>query len=167
VGEGTWVIVMVNEGGTGHCGLDLPPADHTRDRAARAFLRFARHGGHPPIDTPVRLYLGGWLIDTLPASRAADPRAWRVCPEAGAYAARTCPLSAVDALRDHIGPVAVTSRLPLHPCVHRGSIPGATADRAVTLTPDETLTCVDYVAVQLMVNDVGQVTAVNLVLSEP
>lgn len=37
----------------------------------------------------------------------------------------------------------------------------------MTLTPDEPLGCTDYWAVQLFVNDVGQVVAVNTVLAEP
>ena len=167
VSSGTRITVMVNQGGFGQCGLDLAPAPEHLDRAARAFLRFARHGGVPPIDTPVDLYLGGRLIETIDASRAINPRAWRICPAEGLYAARVCPLSALDVLQDHIGPVAITSQPPQHPCLHQGSAPGAHTTDAVTLTPDENLDCVNYVAVQLLINDVGQVTGVNLVLSEP
>jgi hypothetical protein len=70
---------------------------------------------------------------------------------------------------DWPGPLAITRDPPANVCAHpRPFDPrqiGGVA--AVTLTPDEQLGCASYWAVQLAVNDVGQVVAVNLVLAEP
>ncbi|GGO73941.1 hypothetical protein GCM10012276_20760 [Nocardioides deserti] len=147
-------------------GLDLPPAPAELERVARAFLRFARGRVGPPVDTPVELYLGGRFVRTLPNAEASDRAAWAVCPEGGSYAGRTCPFSAVDRLAG-TPRVAVSSEEPRHPCAHPVPLPGAGPGRSVTLQPDVSLTCVDWFAVQLVVNDVGQVTTVNLVHAEP
>jgi hypothetical protein len=37
----------------------------------------------------------------------------------------------------------------------------------VTLAPDEDLDCTSYWAIQLFVNDVGQIVAANVVWAEP
>ncbi|WP_435747393.1 hypothetical protein [Nocardioides sp. SYSU DS0663] len=159
---GSRVEVEVNLGAMGECGLDLPPAPAQLDRVARLFVRFARGHGTPPVDTPVRLHLGGHHVRTLATEAAGDRSAWRTCPEQGSYAGHSCPLAAVDVLAGHPGPLAVTSRPPEHPCAHPAPLPGA-----ATIQADEQMTCVDYFAVRLLVNDVGQVTAVDLVLAEP
>ena len=145
-------------------GLDLPPAEADLERVARAFLRFARGGVGPPVDTPVELYLGGRFVRMLPNAEAGDRAAWAVCPEGASYAGRTCPFSAVDRLAD-TPRVAVSFEQPRHPCAHPPRMPGAGG--RVTLEPDASLTCVDWFAVQLLVNDVGQVTSVDLVHAEP
>jgi hypothetical protein len=150
--------------------LDLPPADEVAAPVAELFARFARgerppHG--PPVDTPVDLYLGNRYLATLPAARARDPEAWEGCLEGG-YAGRTCPFSWTRPIADYAGSLAITSAAPEHPCAHPGPLPAELeAYHAVTLTPDESLDCTSYWAVQLFVNDVGQVVAANLVWAEP
>lgn len=146
--------------------LHLPPAPAELERVARTFLRFARGRVGPPVDTPVELHLGGRFVRTLANAEAGDRAAWAVCPDGGSYAGRTCPFSAVDRLAGTTR-VAVSSEEPQHPCAHPVPLPGAGPGRSVTLQPDASLTCVDWFAVQLVVNDVGQVTTVNLVHAEP
>ncbi|MDN4172335.1 PASTA domain-containing protein [Nocardioides sp. SOB77] len=163
---GATVTVEVPGKGTGTCGLDLPPAPDDLDRVARAFLRFARGEGTPPVDTPVDLYLGGRFVETLASAETGDRAAWEVCPEGGSYAGATCPFSALELLGE-TPRVAVTSPRPEHPCAHPSPLPGAAAGRSVILQPDEALACPSWFAVQLRVNEVGQVTAVDLVRSEP
>ncbi|MBC9732447.1 PASTA domain-containing protein [Nocardioides marmotae] len=163
---GSRVTVEVSSGGSGVCGLGLPPAPAELDRVARLFLRFARGEGPPPVDTPVDLYLGGRFVETVPTTDTLDRAAWEVCPEGGSYAGATCPFSVLEPLAGSPR-VAVTSRDPQHPCAHPSPLPGAVEGRSVTLQPDEALACPSWFAVQLLVNDVGQVTAVNLVHSEP
>jgi PASTA domain-containing protein len=145
----------------------LPAAPPELRRIAHLFLRFAQGtSGYPPADTPIDLYLGGRRLETIPASRLGDAAAWRTCPEGGTYAGATCPFSAVDALRSYPGTLAITTAAPTHPCAHPTRISGM-AGRSVTLTPREPQDCTSYFAVQLFSNEVGQVTAVNLVLAEP
>lgn len=173
VPTGTAVTLHLNDGGSvpGSCGLGLPRAPRALDRAARSFLAFAR-GESAGLWAPrVELYLGGRLVQRLSAvdaaDNAADPSDWSICP-GQAYAGRGCPFSAVARLRRHVGPVAVTPQPPGHPCVSTGQHLAARGrGHAVTLTPDEGRTCVDYFAVQLLVDRAGRVTGVNLVLAEP
>ncbi|MDF1602406.1 hypothetical protein [Nocardioides sp. YIM 152315] len=136
-----------------------------RERTARLFLRFARgEATSPPIDTPVNLYLGGRLTEVLSNHDAGRREEWRTCPDGGPYAGALCPFSAVDLLSGYDGRIVVTRHPPSHPCAHPAHGPSG---RSVTLTPSGPRTCVDYWAVQLWVNDVGQVTDVNVVLAEP
>jgi hypothetical protein len=168
--RGATVTLDVTGDSGGECGLDLPPADEVAAPVAELFARFARgerppHG--PPVDTPVDLYLGNRYLATLPAARARDPEAWEGCLEGG-YAGRTCPFSWTRPIADYAGRLAITSAAPEHPCAHPGPLPAELeAYHAVTLTPDESLDCTSYWAVQLFVNDVGQVVAANLVWAEP
>jgi PASTA domain-containing protein len=162
---GDTVDVVVNEP-TGECGGELPPAAPDLQRVADAFLRFAAGEiDHPPADTPIGLHLGGHLVTTLATSEIGDRRAWRICPEGGSYAARLCPFSAVEILDAHRRQVVATAQRPQHPCAHpsRPRVGG----RSVTLTPREPQACTSYFAVVLHVNDVGQVTDVDLVWAEP
>jgi hypothetical protein len=170
VAMGSRVTVEVNVGATGECGLELPAAPPELDRVARLFERFARgRSATPPADTPVTLYLGGVEQKVVTHASWQRPRAWRLCPPGGGYAGRTCAFSAVDTIRSHIGPLATTTQAPAHACAHPQPLSAADVGGrySVTLTPGEPLDCTSWWAVQLFVNDVRQVVAVNTVWAEP
>lgn len=91
-----------------------------------------------------------------------------VSTTAGRPRASPCPYSALRLIAGSAHGVVVTSAAPSHPCMHAPPPPARlSVYRAVTVTGRGSPTCVDYFAVQLFVNDVGQVAAVNLVMSEP
>jgi hypothetical protein len=120
-----------------------------------------------PVSSRLILLLGNRPIATIDGRTAGDSTSWEVCPEAGYYAARSCPFSSLQPLRDIPGPVAVSSTAPSHPCANPTTLPSRfRALQNITLTPDTELTCVDYVAVQLFVER-GQIVAVNLIWAEP
>ena len=106
-------------------------------------------------------------MTTIDGRTASDSPSWEVCPEARYYAARTCPFSSLQPFRDIPGPVAISSTAPSHPCAKPATLPSRfRALQNITLTPDTELTCAEYVAVQLFV-DQGQIVAANLVWAEP
>jgi hypothetical protein len=113
----------------------------------------------------VTLYLGGQEQGILGGADLENRARWRLCPAGGTYAARTCPFSAIDVIRRYRGPLTYTPAPPRHPCVSATPLPGG--PHRVTITPEEPQDCVGYWAVQLQVNDVAQVVAVNLVWAEP
>jgi len=170
VALGSRVFVRVNGEAAGECGRDLPAAPPQLDRLARAFEKFARGPlSNPPADTPVTLYLGGVRAKVVTWETWERRTAWRTCPPAGVYAGGSCPFSAVDMIRSHVGPLATTSLAPGHACADPEPLSATDAGGrySVTLTPDESLDCTGYWAVQLLVNDVDQLVAVNLVMAEP
>lgn len=162
------ITLVVNRAPRAKCGLGLwEPSDLLR-RTGGQFAAFARDGtAGLPADTPIALYLGG--VRRGVAGRPADRTSWRICPPGSSYAGRVCPFSALDVVSDWPGPLAITGRPPAHPCAHPTPFDARRAGGAVavTLTPDEELDCTSYWAVQLAVNDVGQIVAANLVLAEP
>jgi hypothetical protein len=104
----------------------------------------------------------------IPAARITERTQWETCPGGVGYAARSCPISPLTPFEFYPGPIAATSQAPAHVCVPAWDLPERLDGyRTVTLTPDEGRDCTSYFAVQLFVNDVGQIVAVNLVLSEP
>ncbi len=141
-------------------------------RIGELFVDFARsadpdHYG-PPADTPIELFVGGVLQTVVPSTRIPDRDAWQTCPGGIGYAARSCPISPLTPLEEYPGPIAMTAEPPAHVCAHPTELPERLdVYRAVTLAADETLDCTSYFGVQLFVNDVSQIVAVNLVLSEP
>lgn len=166
---GRRITLEMNAGALGQCGLGAPAASPELDRVARLFETFAHDPlAGPPSDTPVALYLGGHQRKVVAHADWKRPAAWRLCPPGG-YAGRTCSFSAVDLIRSHIGPLATTPLAPEHNCAHPKPLAAADAGgtHSVTLTPDEQLDCTSYWGVQLIVNDVGQVVAVNVVIAEP
>lgn len=140
-------------------------------RVAEGFVAFARgdRPDGPPVDTPVDLYIGNQFVRTITAEASTDPSSWRDCPAVGHYAGRTCPFSFVKPIADYSGTIAYTADAPSHPCLPGGpDLPeGLSAYHAVTLAPDEDLDCTSYWAIQLFVNDVGQIVAANVVWAEP
>jgi len=133
------------------------------------FLAFA-HGelDIPPVDTPVDLYVGRRFVQTISSEQAGDRLAYRVCGPEGGYAGRTCPFSAVDVLAGYDGEVTVTTNPPSHPCLHLARVPEElVAYRTLVLTATAPLSCVEYFAVELFVNDAGQIVAVGLLHTEP
>ena len=133
------------------------------------FLAFARGELEtPPVDTPVDLYVGRIFVEAISSEQAGDRLAYRVCGPEGGYAGRTCPFSAVDVLAGYDGEVTATTNPPSHPCLHPARMPDElVAYRTLVLTATAPLTCVDYFAVELSVNDVDQIVAVDLLLTEP
>jgi hypothetical protein len=171
VAPGTRVVLIINTK-VGECGLDLPPVSKDLRRVADLFTAFARHPHEPrlglPVDTSVELFVGGELQKVIPAAESTERRQWETCPGGVGYAARSCPISPLIPFEFYPGPIAATSQAPAHACVPAWELPERLdAYRSVTLTPDESRDCTSYFAVQLFVNDVGQIVAVNLVLSEP
>ena len=167
--RGSRVTLSVNSRPPGAtCGLNLPRAAADLAAVGERFVRFAREpGADAPAETAVKLYLGGRLLHTIPAARAQmRPSYGWLCPGRRGYAGWTCPFSAVTMLVRYPGPIAVTSQPPSGPCL-AGTTIGQSRDRAVILTPDESRTCLDYFAVELRVDDRGQVTAVNLIVPGP
>jgi hypothetical protein len=170
VGTRVRLVINVNTH-LGGCGLDLPPVSKDLRRIAERFVHFARTPQPRqfalPVDTPVELFVGGALQNVIPSGRINDPQEWRTCPEGG-YAARSCPISALTPFAHYPGPIAATTQAPVHLCVPAWKLPERlNVYRSVTLTPDEGRDCTSYFAVQLFVNDVGQIVAVHLVLSDP
>ena len=147
----------------------LPRASPGLTAVAEGFVRFANgEADSPPIDTPVELFVAGRFAKTLSGEDVLNRAKWRICGDFAGYAARTCPFSALDLVAGAANGVVMTSAAPSHPCMHAPPPPSRlSVYRAVTVTGRGSPTCVDYFAVQLFVNDVGQVVAVNLVMSEP
>jgi hypothetical protein len=167
---GQRVRIEVNIGALGACGLDATPATADLQRVATAFVRFARGRSQaPPADTPVTLLLGGVRTKVISSEAQLTRRRWASCPVGGLYAGRTCPISPIRTIVQHPGPLAFLAQRPEHSCAHpRPVTPEAVgATKSVTITPDEELDCTSFWAVELLVNDVDQVVAVNTVWAEP
>jgi hypothetical protein len=169
---GSRVTLIVTPHWPGKCGRDLPPASQELQDIGRLFVDFARDTESGPdgipADTPVDLYIGGRLAKVVPSTRLSDRHVWQGCPGEIGYAGRDCPVSLLDPFIAYPGPIAMTTQEPSHVCVHGWKLPtGLDVYRSVTLTPDEDRDCTSYFAAQLFVNDVHQIVAINLVMSEP
>lgn len=140
-------------------------------RLASAFLYFALGArAQPPVDTPVTLYLGNELIRVLDAADAADRDAWDVCPGSGSYAEATCPFSAVRTLRGGADDFNVSGDVPAESVCPNELVPSPTnVDGPIvgSITIGSIQSCMDYAAVVIYANDVGQITGVNLLLGSP
>ncbi len=137
------------------------------ERVADLFINFALDAGEAdgvPVDTPVRLYLGNVYEKTISAGRSSKRDAWGMCAN---YADRSCPMSPVDVIAER-GPNATTISREEDAClVTRAPSPTDTgSDYSVTIRPKQSQ-CGDQFAVHLYINDVGQITAVNLLLGTP
>ena len=133
------------------------------DRVSDAFVELALdRSGSLPVDTPVRLYFGNVYAKTVPARVSGNPDAYELC---GSYAGHDCPMSALTVVRAY-GPTGTRLGDVTDSClVRRGPTPHDTGGtHVVTLRPATRVPCRKDFAVQLSVNDVGQITAVNLLL---
>jgi hypothetical protein len=132
---------------------------------AAHFLAYARGDTDSlPVDTPVRLYLGNRYQKTIRPE--LDGRlGWDICVPN--YAARTCPMSAIAALRDRELMPSITDR-PADLCLAERPDPPADTggSHSVVLQP-RGADCTQEYYVRIWFNDVGQITAVNLTLGEP
>lgn len=169
---GSRVTLIVSPHWPGECGRDLPPASQELQDIGGLFVGFARGAESGPdgipADTPVQFYIGGRLAKVVRSTRLSDRHVWQGCPGEIGYAGRDCPVSLLEPFVEYPGPIAMTTREPAHSCVHGWKLPADLGVyRSVTLTPDEDRDCTSYFAVELFVNDVHQIVAINLVMSEP
>jgi hypothetical protein len=138
----------------------------TPDAIAAAFLDFA-HGTRDtiPADAPIAVYLANKLVKTIPSADVNDRGAWQIC--ASPSAQRDCPVSPLTVLSNPDFMPTITTTLPS--CLGRLADPptetGGTQMRA--LVPYDATNCTQQYAVQIWTNDVGQITAVNLLLGNP
>lgn len=154
-------------------GEDVVPADLDRDLlfAAEAWLRLARGERGPglPVDTPVTVLLGGDEALTVDAADAGDPATWNdLCDAQGeGYAMRECPIRALPYFK--APGVELTTKPAQAPCDRPPGVDPADvgATKRVTLLAAGERSCLDYAAVELYVNDVAQLVAVDLVIGSP
>jgi hypothetical protein len=145
----------------GHLGdFNEPPS------IAARFLHYAwGESDTLPVDTPVRLYLGNQYKKTIQPLRDGR-QSWEVC--SSGYAERSCPMSALEVVRG--GPYRPDSATaPRMACfAAAGDPPTDTGGSTLAvLVPRKAKACYDDYVVQIWSNDVGQITAVNLLLGSP
>ena len=119
------------------------------------------------LRSALRAVTGGRLLSREEARSAADAigarSEWKMCePGYGHY----CPVSPLDSLANVQGKVAISYRLP-RSCLT--SLAGRPSDlggsHVVVMQPAKRGSCASNFAVELWMNEVGQVTSVNLLLS--
>jgi hypothetical protein len=134
---------------------------------AAHFLAYARGEQDDfPYDTPVNVYLGNKFQKTIDLERDGGLSSWEVCAR---YAGRSCPVSAITELRDTKVGVVLASDVK-GPCLATLAdvlTPAPGGDTVVYLTSEPSTDCMRQYAVQIWSNDVGQITAVNLLLGSP
>jgi hypothetical protein len=147
-----------------------PMSDDELVRVAQTFVRFAEGELRgPPSMTPVEVYVGGIRARTIEAPDQEDRSQWGgLCPQPGGYAGWSCPFSIIEPLRHGAGTTYVVGHAE-HPCAHPSPIEPAEvgATHVVSAVPRTRGDCTSWASVELFVNDVAQVVAVNLVLAEP
>jgi hypothetical protein len=169
---GSTVTLVVSSLRPDGCARLLPLVSPELRDIGRRFVAFAR-GSDPrpdgfPADTPVEFYIGGQLAKVVPSARLAERHVWQGCPGGISHAGGACPISLFAPFADHPGAIAMTGQAPPHPCLRQRRLPTELrAYRTVTLTPDQDVDCTSAFAVQLFVNDVHQIVAINLVMSQP
>jgi hypothetical protein len=138
---------------------------------AETFIAFARHElDRPPAHASVDLYVGGRLAATIEPHQLDDRDAWNGCPPGRrGYAARTCPFSAVDPIRDlrsHQQRLQITATAPDLPCGPVQRLPRKlTSDTRVAIAGGSS--CVDSFALTLFIDADGQMVAIDIAWSEP
>jgi hypothetical protein len=133
--------------------------------AADEFVAWARGSGQPPaFADEVHYMYENKLIRTVTADGATRPGAWSFC-WSGVSSACPSPLRALD---EYEG-VVVQSPEPATFCVRRTrALPADLADQTlVRLDQPEPRNCSDAFAVELWVDDQGQITAANLLPGLP
>lgn len=146
-----------------------PPTAALAD-VARLFTVFA--GGDdlaPPFAAEVELLIGNEPVDRITRDQALAREGFAVCTTDGGYAERSCPLSALAALREHDAGVTYSTRIDW--CVDLEAPPPAWArdpEQSVVIGPDPTSVsaCLQVFNVQLRAQN-GLITAVNLLLGSP
>lgn len=139
----------------------------TPEAIAAAFLEFARGNRDTiPSDTPVRLYLGNAYVRTIPSAEVDQRASWQMCRTP--YAQRDCPFDPLDVFDE--GDIMTTiSTHERTSCLQ--TLTDAPSDtggsRTIAIVPYDAPDCAGQYAVQLWINDVGQITAVNLLLGHP
>jgi hypothetical protein len=144
-------------------------SDSDPDGIGARFLAYARgETDELPVDTAVRLYLGNEYQKTINASDIADRTSWDLC---AVYAERGCPppMSAVTVLREAAGEPSKEDSLPPDICLNPlAELPPDTGGtQVVVLGATGISSCIDDFSVQIWSNDLGQITAVNLLLGSP
>jgi hypothetical protein len=169
--HGDRVHLIVNRNVDDFCGgLPDPPVAGERDRIGRLFVEFARgERDFPPVDTPVDLYLGNRFVKTISAEDSGVRSSYDLCVPGG-YAERSCPFSSISLLAEG-GDVELLADNPdeLLSVLAPETPPQFRDGNAVTVgSPrDENRALLDRWAVQIAYNDVGQITAVNLLMGAP
>ncbi len=113
--------------------------------------------------------LGGVEAMTVDAAAAGDPATWNdLCDAKGeGYAMRECPIRALPYFERR--GAELTTDPAQAPCDRPPGVEpedvGAT--RRVTVLAAGDRSCLDYAAVELYVNDVAQLVAVDLVIGSP
>lgn len=161
------IVVRASDGfGGGHTQGPVE-RDPDPDRIAARFLAYARGSAVGlPVGASVRLYLGNEYQKTISAADIGDRNSFRVC---AAYAGHVCPMSAVATLAQFPHQPLITDSLPAGYCLAKLTkhAQGTAGSRMVVLKNPNPLGCIPEFAVQIWSNDVGQITAVNLLLGEP
>ena len=166
-GDGAISAVVFRSGPRIPIGTPLEGEPTSIEDLAHQFDAFARgHGDLPPIGDEVDLYVGNAFTGFVTKDSATDRKAWATCTEIGTYAGRDCPFSPLEVLRDRGGSVAVVDN-PDTTCLATflHAEPRIGSD-SVAIVPTRTPPgCVGQFAVQLFVNDDGELIAVDLLLS--
>lgn len=135
-------------------------------RVTQLFVDFALGiADTPPADTPIDLFLGQRPVATVESDDSRD--AWTICPDSGAYAGG-CPFSPLDVIAE-ASALRATPFSPDLVCARSERAPDALRGYdhvAITPVPQGACAAGQWV-VDLYVNDVGQVVAVNLTHGEP
>jgi hypothetical protein len=122
----------------------------------------ARLAGPLPVDTPVGLYLGNLRQRTIAAQAVGSSQQWNMCVSAYGHPCPTSPLGVIAAMRSK--PV-ISWALPSRCLTTLADRPtGLGGSHVVVVQPAKPRSCATDFAVELWMNDVGQVTSVNLLL---
>jgi hypothetical protein len=134
------------------------------EAAAAAFEGFAR-GGAPPAWAPQVQQLVGYAVrDRIAAGRADDPAAWLFC---AGDSTSGCALSPLAVLR--AGQVATGESRENYECelADLGGLPsGLNPEDRIVLFPAHPSACATDWSVELWTDDLGRISAVNLLASE-
>jgi hypothetical protein len=141
------------------------------DGIGHRFVAFARGESDVlPVDTPVRLYLGHRYFSTITANQVPDRTAWQMCSGLGPRACRLSALTSIASYVDSGGGLRIepppTGGDPGFCLPTRAGPPRDTGgSHVVAIVPDPG-SCVPTFEVDVYYNDVGQIVAVDLLLSE-
>jgi hypothetical protein len=116
-----------------------------------------------PVDTPIGLYLGNHHEHTIPEDAISARSEWNMC--APGYGP-SCPVSPLNSIATLRGKPAISYRLPRE-CLT--TLAGRPSDlggsHMVVVHPAKPQSCASNFAVELWMNDDGQIDSVNLLLN--